>query len=581
MRCSGCCFEGTLTHIEALAEIAVATGCTMRYRVGGVEGKITPSGKGKRAKSAAPPSPSAAASPAAAGDAAAWFELVDRFAAHQGDRRNLRATYVTSTRRRLAAFGRPFGEWSAIETIADFTAARADAYIAWKLSGSRPITSKSANEMTTSLRAFGSWARRQRLLPVDPMADLERVADDRDARPRHASRALTADEVWRLVCVAAASEIADGRRRNKHVALQYLLIATTGLRISEVARGSPNGNPNGGLRWGDVDLRARRIRIRPEVAKIRNVAFVPVHAVLAGALRERKRKAGRVTSDAYVTGCAVDSQTFRRDLERARIPRLTRGGPASTTSLRKFYCTAMDELVERGVITERVRNELTRHRARRNIAEKHYIETGHVWKAMVRGMAHLHVGSATFAETQTSNVDFADEPAHGAAIRGYAEGSMTENLHMIDGPGTQDGVVGPASNTPGGVQGADFEAMRMRGLEPLGAVECGAKLDKKTGYGESPQRYSDAPAADQHAALIAALRTAVHAFAAVLDAASPGTARPEKIRPEKAGLEKAGPDGTGSDGTGSDRETRNGQRHTGGGSGATGPGRGRPRLAPA
>jgi len=94
------------------------------------------------------------------------------------------------------------------------------------------------------------------------------------ARPqyekRHARRALSEDEVKRLVASAEEDWL--------HVSI--LLALYTGLRLGEIRA----------LLWSDVDLDGGELRIRPEIEKSRRGAVLPLHPVLKGELERQYKK---------------------------------------------------------------------------------------------------------------------------------------------------------------------------------------------------------------------------------------------------------------------------------------------------
>ena len=163
----------------------------------------------------------------------------------------------------------------------------------------RLISVTTRNEYITSLQTFTKWAAKRRKLDHDPLESLEK-ADEQDVDRVHPRRALSADEVGRLLQAAAdrpaveVSTIRTGKNKGLLGAkvrpailareqqkgqtrrLAYLLAIWTGLRRSELQQ----------LEWRDVrlDEQVPQIRLRAEMTKSRRADVLPLHPQLVAEL---------------------------------------------------------------------------------------------------------------------------------------------------------------------------------------------------------------------------------------------------------------------------------------------------------
>ena len=167
------------------------------------------------------------------------------------------------------------------------------------------VAPQTVNAYRVAAHSFFAWLVREEKWPENPV---DRVARVRSGEPTRVRRALTADELSRLVTSA-------GRGRGP----AYLLAATTGLRRSELAS----------LTWEDVDLEAATVRVRAASAKNRREAVLPLPAGTVAVL-------GRLRGDeqlptARVLRSVPNTTTMRKDLTRARIPFATPDGSWTST----------------------------------------------------------------------------------------------------------------------------------------------------------------------------------------------------------------------------------------------------------
>jgi integrase len=156
------------------------------------------------------------------------------------------------------------------------------------------------NEYITSIKSLTKWAVTYRRMKDDPLAGL-RVTERKAIDPAHPRRALSMDEIGRLLVAAEQRPIrerrtirrgedkgkqlaeigerteAHDRQKGRERRLVYLLAAWTGLRRNEIRQ----------LTWGDVHVATvpARITLRAKTTKSKRADALPVHPQLAEDLR--------------------------------------------------------------------------------------------------------------------------------------------------------------------------------------------------------------------------------------------------------------------------------------------------------
>jgi integrase len=267
-------------------------------------------------------------------------------------------SHRTDTRRyldRLAADCR----WTC---LADLTRESFDRWISGESAKGR--SARSINAFRAALISFANWASSPDVgrLPSNPFVGVKKV--DQDADPRRRRRALTPDELTRLIQAAGnAPDRPQTRRREGDTQSTgrpaerltgaargdlYAFLAGTGLRVGEVKQ----------LTVADVRLDAvpPHIRIPAAVAKSRKEQTVPLRSDLAALMR--RRLAGRKPTDTVFDIPAGLIRRFNGDCARAGIPkRDEEGRTVDVHSLRTTFGTM---LAVAGV-SPRVAMELMRH----------------------------------------------------------------------------------------------------------------------------------------------------------------------------------------------------------------------------
>lgn len=158
------------------------------------------------------------------------------------------------------------------------------------------------------------------------------------------ARAFSVAEVKALIRVAAEQERTCGRagKYGPNRSTLYLFLAHTGLRYSEAMR----------LRWENVDVAARRIRVREDKAGRGDT--IPIHDEAVEALLELRRVTGAGEGPIFRK---VSHHTLEADMERAGVERRVGGQGGLWHSFRKMSVT---ERLRRGADPEFVRR-LARH----------------------------------------------------------------------------------------------------------------------------------------------------------------------------------------------------------------------------
>ncbi len=168
-----------------------------------------------------------------------------------------------------------------------------ETFIAWR--SSVTASAKTKKEYQASVNAFFNWLEKQGRIARNPLDGVAMV-ETRGKQVRE-SRAFTADELRRLFKAAPAR------------ALVYQTIFYTGARKEEVRA----------LVWGDLHLDDAKpfLRIRETTTKDKEERIVPLHPMLAAALRAKRPVEWSPTGAVFERFPLYE--TLRRDLERADI----------------------------------------------------------------------------------------------------------------------------------------------------------------------------------------------------------------------------------------------------------------------
>jgi len=172
----------------------------------------------------------------------------------------------------------------------------------------------------------------------DVLAGL-RLTERRGSEPAHPRRALSVDEIARLLDAAERRPLlelqtvrigpnagkpvakvtervaAKARRKGRERRLVYMLAVWTGLRRGEIKQ----------FTWGDIQLDTvpGQIHLRAQTTKSKRADSLPIHPQLRDALRAWRAENAPVSSDegtpAYVVSTVPDMKCLRADLALAGI----------------------------------------------------------------------------------------------------------------------------------------------------------------------------------------------------------------------------------------------------------------------
>ncbi len=233
------------------------------------------------------------------------------------------------------------------KTLADIEAETVQKY----LRSRRKEKSTGHRTYNQYLQAFGTfcnWCVTSRRMLANPMLGVERLNTAVDVR--HGRRALTADEVSKLIASARTSGISIQRYTGEQRARIYLMAYLTGLRRKELGSLTPKSF--------DLDATPPTITVAARASKHRKEDVLPLHPELAAMLRQ------------WLLGIQPGEKLFpklgqrkthvmvRKDLERVGIPYKNDEGVADFhASGRHTYIT---ELLRNGASLPEAK-ELARH----------------------------------------------------------------------------------------------------------------------------------------------------------------------------------------------------------------------------
>lgn len=175
---------------------------------------------------------------------------------------------------------------------------------------------KTVSNYAEVIASFCDWSVEREYLAEDPLKRLKKF----DTTPQTQRRALTADEIVRLLTVAPP------QRR-----LLYEVALASGLRVRELRL----------LVVSDFDLFACGLRLRPEVTKNRKAGFQPLPGWLTQKLAEHI--ACLEMDDRLLRVPSNPASSMHRDCRKAGILRWTAEGKIDFHSLRTTYATMVIE----------------------------------------------------------------------------------------------------------------------------------------------------------------------------------------------------------------------------------------------
>jgi site-specific recombinase XerD len=161
------------------------------------------------------------------------------------------------------------------ETPADINAEAVEQFLE-ETQAEEEFGHRTYNHYVQAIDSFCNWMVGAKKIPSNPLVGLERLNADVDVR--HRRRALSSDEVAKLVESARSSGVEiqcfDGERRARIYILSYM----TGLRRKEIASLTP--------RSFSLDGEPAVVRVEAACSKHRKMDVLPLHAELVIMLRE-------------------------------------------------------------------------------------------------------------------------------------------------------------------------------------------------------------------------------------------------------------------------------------------------------
>jgi len=190
-----------------------------------------------------------------------------------------------------------------------------------KLREQRSASARTQQKHLTVLRSFFRWAMRRKFCTENPCEGI-RVAKDTRREPM----ALTLDQARRLLQACAAPVVSvcrdmrrgeweQRRRPPEYLEVFCLLGLHTGLRKRNLVE----------LRWGQIDLGERRLRVEGEEMKGHRALDMPLHWELVEtfqALLRGRKESPRELATVPVLGQKVErvDKSFKTAVRRADLP---------------------------------------------------------------------------------------------------------------------------------------------------------------------------------------------------------------------------------------------------------------------
>lgn len=288
---------------------------------------------------------------------------------------------------------------------------RREAVESWLVTGANLRRSaRTRNTYTIAAKSFLNWAIEAELLLANPLARIKHA--DESADRRRQPRALTPDELVRLLDAARRRPLDEALRRNRGPrkgqlgarvrpetrrklellgygrALAYRVLTLTGLRLGELAA----------IRVADVILDCPQpyIVLDAQHEKNREGSSIPLRSDLANDLRAWV--AGRSRDEPVFALSPNQVKVFNRDLRFAGIPkRDDRGRTACVHSLRHSF----GSLLARSAVPPRVAQAAMRHRSL-EMTMAHYVDPRLLDVAgALRALPELPLEPAVVASTGT------------------------------------------------------------------------------------------------------------------------------------------------------------------------------------
>lgn len=192
-----------------------------------------------------------------------------------------------------------------------------------------PPSTRTLNGFRQALGQFGRWLVEEGHMEADPFARLETT---KGGEKRVRRRALSEQEIGRLLAAAASGPLWRGAVTGETRALAYRLILEVGLRRNELLQ----------LTRGDLDFEELTLTVRSRYSKNRREAVLPLRLATARKLAEHvgpALPAARVF--AALTPSENTAEMLRFDLETAGIEAETPDGRVDLHALRHTFVTRL------------------------------------------------------------------------------------------------------------------------------------------------------------------------------------------------------------------------------------------------
>jgi site-specific recombinase XerD len=210
------------------------------------------------------------------------------------------------------------------------------------------IGHRTYNHYLESADTFCNWCVETKRLLTNPLATIERLNTAVDVR--HPRRALTPDEVGKLVRSARESGIQIQRFTGEQRARIYILSYMTGLRRNELASLTP--------RSFALESEPPTLTVEAESSKHRRKDVLPLHPELVSMLRDWLRGMQPNEKLFPMLSRRKTWRMVKRDLERVGIPYQTEEGIADFHAAGRH--THITELLRNGASLPEAK-ELARH----------------------------------------------------------------------------------------------------------------------------------------------------------------------------------------------------------------------------
>jgi len=233
--------------------------------------------------------------------------------------------HVTATQKKLRLIFHETG----IELLTDIRREPIERWIAHEIQQQKRA-SGTINTYIRSIKSFAQYLTDIELLPNHPLKSVRKL--NPDISPRKKRRAMTAEEVERLLQAATANKMSD-RWEDGERALIYRLLLGTGLRSTELSLLTPN----------QIDFSRNRLTIEAAKTKNKKADVLPIRADLVQSVKEWVALYG-IQSHERIFRFVSNSirLSFYQDLKFAGIERKGADGRSlDVHSLRKTFGTML------------------------------------------------------------------------------------------------------------------------------------------------------------------------------------------------------------------------------------------------